>query len=51
MRLILPGVSETIQVSAEAAIAESIIVGDVPEVYTNVANQDDMLNLIPTEKP
>ena len=51
VRLILPGVSETIQVSAEAAIAESIIVGDVPEGYTNVANQDDMLNLIPTEKP
>lgn len=51
VRLILPGVSQTIQVTAEAAIAESIIVGDVPEVYTNVANTDDMLNLIPTEKP
>lgn len=51
VRLILPGVSEIIQVSAEAAIAESIIVGDVPEVYTHVANQEDMLNLIPTEKP
>ena len=51
VRLILPGVSETIQVSAEAAIAESIIVGDVPEVYTNVANEEDMLNLLPTEKP
>lgn len=49
LRLILPGVSETIQVSAEAAIAESIIVGDVPEVYTNVASEEDMLNLIPTE--
>lgn len=51
LRLILPGVSETIQVSAEAAIAESIIVGDVPEVYTNVANEEDMLNLIPSDKP
>ena len=51
VRLILPGVSETIQVSAEAAIAESIIVGDVPEVYTNVASEEDMLNLIPTDKP
>ena len=51
LRLILPGVSDTIQVSAEAAIAESIIVGDVPEVYTNVANEEDMLNLIPSDKP
>ena len=51
VRLILPGVSEVIQVSAEAAIAESIIVGDVPEVYTNVAGEEDMLNLIPTDKP
>ena len=51
LRLILPGVTDTIQVSAEAAIAESIIVGDVPEVYTNVANEEDMLNLIPSDKP
>ena len=49
VRLVMPGVSETIFVRAEAAIAESIIVGDVPEVYTNVASEEDMLNLIPTE--
>ena len=51
VRLVMPGVSETISVRAEAAIAESIIVGDVPEVYTNVASEEDMLNLIPTETP
>ena len=51
VRLVMPGVSETIFVRAEAAIAESIIVGDVPEVYTNVASEEDMLNLIPTETP
>ncbi len=49
IRLIMPGLSHSIEVSAKAAIAESIIVGDVPQVYTNVADQDDMLNLIPTE--
>ena len=38
-----------IKVSSEAAIAESIIVGEVPQVYTNVESTDDMLNLIPTE--
>ena len=51
VRLVMPGVSETVSVQAEAAIAESIIVGDVPEVYTNVASEEDMLNLIPTESP
>jgi len=48
VRLVLPGVYETISVSCEAAIAESIIVGDVPQVYTNVANEEDLLNLVPT---
>ncbi|MBE5785753.1 MAG: sporulation protein YunB [Clostridiales bacterium] len=51
VRLVMPGVSETISVRAEAAIAESIIVGEVPGVYTNVASEEDMLNLIPTEIP
>lgn len=49
IRLIMPGVSHIIEVSAKAAIAESIIVGDVPQVYTNVADEEDMMNLIPTE--
>ena len=51
VRLVMPGVSETIFVRAEAAIAESIIVGDVPEVYTNVASEEDMLNLSPPQTP
>lgn len=51
VRLVMPGVSETISIRAEAAIAESIIVGEVPGVYTNVASEEDMLNLIPTEMP
>jgi sporulation protein YunB len=51
VRLVLPGVSETISVSCEAAIHESIIVGDVPQVYTNVANEEDLLNLVPTSPP
>ena len=49
IRLIMPGVSHSIEVSAKAAIAESIIVGEVPQVYTNVADEEDMMNLIPTE--
>ena len=49
IRLIMPSVSHSIEVSAKAAIAESIIVGEVPQVYTNVADEEDMMNLIPTE--
>lgn len=48
IRLIMPGVSHSIRVDAKAAIAESIIVGDVPQAYTNVANEEDMLNFVPS---
>lgn len=51
VKLVMPSVAQTIEISAQAAIAESIIVGDVPQVYTNVADEEDMLNLIPTEIP
>ena len=47
VRVILPGESHTLTVEAEAPIAENIIVGDVPNAYTNVANEEDLLNLIP----
>ena len=49
--IVLPGVNDTVTVSSEVAIAENIIAGDVPQVYTNVANEEDMLNLLPTELP
>ena len=47
VRVILPGQAHTLLVTAEAPVAESIIVGDVPDAYTNVANEEDLLNLIP----
>lgn len=47
VRVILPGQAHTLSVSAEAPVAESIIVGDVPSAYTNVANEEDLLNLVP----
>ena len=47
VRVILPGESHTLTVEAEAPVAENIIVGDVPDAYTNVANEEDLLNLIP----
>lgn len=50
VRIILPGISHTVNVTSEATIAESIIVGNVPNAYTNVANEEDMLDLIPNSE-
>ncbi|MDO4564390.1 MAG: sporulation protein YunB [Clostridia bacterium] len=47
IRIILPGQSHTVTVVAVAPIAENVIVGAVPDAYTNVANEEDLLNLVP----
>ena len=51
VKLVMSGISETIVIRAESAIAECILVGDVPQVYTYVPDTDSMLNVIPTELP
>ncbi|HWR23085.1 MAG TPA: sporulation protein YunB [Feifaniaceae bacterium] len=45
--IILPGSAETDTVTLSMPVAEQIIVGKVPEAYTDVANNEDMLNLVP----
>ncbi len=47
VRVVLPGESLSLTVAAEAPVAENVIVGDVPGAYTNVANEEDLLNLVP----
>ena len=47
VRVVLPGMSQSLPVRAEATIAENVIVGSVPDTYTNVADEEDMLNLLP----
>ncbi len=49
VRIVVPLGSETISVSTRVPISESIVVGEVPNTYVNVANEDQMLNLIPIE--
>jgi len=51
VQIVMPGIYQAVSVTTEAAIAESVIVGEVPDVYTDVAGMDDALNLIPTQKP
>lgn len=47
VRLVIPTGSSVIATSTQVAVAESIIVGDVPEAFTDVADQDDLLDLMP----
>ncbi len=49
--IILPGSARTDTVSLSMPVAEQIIVGKVPDAYTDVANQEDMLNLVPEASP
>lgn len=47
VRLVIPTGAKTIEASTQVAVAESIIVGQVPESFVDVADNNDMLNLIP----
>lgn len=48
---IIGGRSEEIEIKTAVPLCETVVVGAVPQVYTNVANEEDMLNLIPTDIP
>ncbi len=45
--VILPTANQNVQTTTQVLIAESIIVGKIPDTYLNSASIDDMLNLIP----
>ena len=47
VRIIVPLGSDIINVSTRVPITDTIIVGDVPDSYVNVDNEDQMLNLVP----
>lgn len=45
--LIIPTGSQVVEVQTTMPIAESIIVGEVPDSFVDVSNPDDMLDLLP----
>lgn len=45
--LVIPTGSQRVEVKSTVPIAESIIVGEVPESFVDVGNQDDMMEFIP----
>lgn len=48
VKIIVPLASDTVSVTSTIPIAETVIVGDVPENYIFVP-QDEFLNVVPTE--
>ncbi len=49
--VMLAGSDEEMEIKTTVPIAETVVVGRVPQVYTNVASEEDLLNLIPNEAP
>ena len=49
--IVLPGNVKMDTVTLSMPVAEQIIVGKVPDAYTDVANNEDMLNLVPEASP
>ena len=47
VQLVVPTGAKKVEVSTQVAMAESIIVGEVPETFTDVGNDMDMLDLVP----
>ena len=47
VELVIPTGAMEVQATTQVAVAESIIVGQVPDSYVNVDNTRDMLNLVP----
>ena len=47
MRIVIPTGANSVSVNAYVPVAESIIVGRVPDSFVNVPDNDAMLNLIP----
>lgn len=47
VQLVIPTGAQTVEVTTQVAMAESIIVGEVPETFTDVGDDMDMLDLAP----
>ena len=47
VQLVIPTGARVVEASTQVAMAESIIVGEVPETFTDVGNDMDMLDLVP----
>lgn len=51
IRVFIAGADEELEIESTVPLQRTVLVGQTPQVYTNVANEDDMLNLIPNGLP
>ncbi|MBQ5488022.1 MAG: sporulation protein YunB [Clostridia bacterium] len=49
LRVMIGASANTVTVSCSSPVCEAIVIGGVPNAYTDVSNMEDALNLIPTE--
>lgn len=47
VQLVIPTGAQTVEVTTQVAMAESIIVGEVPDTFTDVGEDMEMLDLVP----
>ena len=47
VQLVIPTGAKTVEAATQVAMAESIIVGEVPDTFTDVGDDMDMLDLVP----
>ena len=47
LSVVIPGVDVTVNTETEVLLAESVIVGKVPDTYLQSDKLDEMLNLVP----
>ncbi len=47
VQMVIPTGAQTVEATTQVAMAESIIVGEVPDTFTDVGNDMDMLDLVP----
>ena len=47
VRILIGNAAQTVVISSQVLISETIIIGDVPQSFVEVDNTDDLLNLLP----
>lgn len=47
VKIVVGNAAQTVEISSQVLISETIIIGDVPQSFVEVDNTDDLLNLLP----
>lgn len=50
VRIVIGNSSQTVEISSQVLISETIIIGDVPQSYLQLDSKDDLLNLLPNNQ-